>query len=235
MIEQHVIQFGFSKHHKRSAEFYRGFIAKAGEKKLPNALFWRNGEGKSICETPEIRWVPSYQGFSIVASEGYEETLNEASSQLMAEFLNSELCKFEVSKLKRTADINEVDDLVTYKADRVLYDASPKKVSEFLGASKIKQREIMEAYLKAELAREAECWGLDESVFIENSNHIRISEMKLLAPAKVLDKKTNDVKRMMSRYAIRFTMPVRLLGTWQVGRQRSKGYGMVSLDRGGWL
>lgn len=235
MLKQCVIQFAFPGKEKRSAEFYRGFLARSGQKKLPNILFWREENGQSICETPMIRWVASHKGFSIVASEEYEDLLNETSSQLMAELLQSELNEFKVSRYTRVVNIEEVDDLLTYKADRVLYDASPKKVKEFMEADEAGRKELLEEYLKKELIREAECWDADDSFFNECEKHIRVSQVKMLAPAKVKDKATREVKRMISRYAIRFTMPIRLTGTWQVGRQRSKGYGVIHLNKGEWL
>lgn len=232
MFNQHVIQLSFSGNEHRSAEFYRGIVAKHGEKSLPNVLFWRHDNGHSICETPEIRWVRSYKGVSIVASEQYQQDAEESVSKLMALLLNTELNEFKVAKITREVNAIEVDDIIDYHADRVLYDANPGKVQAFLKASQKDQRQLLEDYLKAELIREAETWGVDESVFIENQNHIRITQVKLLAPVKVKDKTSGDVKRMISRYSFKFSMPIQLYGTWQVGRQRSKGYGMVRPDTG---
>ena len=232
MQKQHVIQLAFAGQGRHSAEYYRGFIALHGEKVLPNSLFWRDAEGKSICETPEIRWVRSHDGVSIIASNIYEQELNHCASQLMGCLLNTELNEFKVGRTTRDVDAVELDDIFDYHADRVLYDASANKVAAFLDAPEKQKREILEDYLKSELIREAEAWGVDESVFIENANHIRISQMKSLAPVKIKDKTTGDVKRMIARYSFKFTMPVRLYGTWQIGRQRSKGYGIVRPDTG---
>lgn len=232
MQRQHLIQLAFPGQQRRSAEFYRGFVALQGEKTLPNSLFWRDESGNSICETPQIRWVPSHQGVSIVASSLYEPEINEIVSNLMASLLNTELNEFKVRKAARDVDAVELDDIFDYHADRVLYDASANKVAAFLDAPEKQKREILEDYLKSELIRESEAWGVDESVFIENANHIRISQMKSLAPVKIKDKTTGDVKRMIARYSFKFTMPVRLYGTWQIGRQRSKGYGIVRPDTG---
>lgn len=232
MQKQHIIQLAFPGQQRRSAEFYRGFVATHGEKTLPNSLFWRDESGKSICETPQIRWVPSHQGVSIVASSLYEPEINESVSNLMASLLNTELNEFKVGKTVRGINAVEIDDVFDYHADRVLFDASQKKVAQFLDAPEKEKREILEDYLKSELTREAETWGVDESVFIENANHIRISQMKSLAPVKIKSKTTGETKRMIARYSFKFTMPIRLYGTWQIGRQRSKGYGIVRPDTG---
>src|SRR5690554_563285 len=233
MLEQHVIKFGFESREKRSAEYYRGFAANSGNRSLPNILFWRNSDNKSICETPEVRWVPSYKGFSIVASEEFGEDLNSSVSQLMGAFLGTELNAFEVARRSQRVDAVEVDDIISYRASRVIYDASKRAVSAFREKSVKEQKEILTEYLKAELIREAECWGVDESVFIDNANHIIVQKVLSLAPVKVKDKSSSETKRVLARYDIKFSMPIQLKGVWQVGRQRSKGYGVIRPEHKG--
>lgn len=231
-MQQHIIKLCFEREQKRSAEFYRGAIARLTGKTLPQSLFWRNEKGHTITETPEIRWVKSHQGVSIVASELYKDELFENASALMAAFLDTDMHDFKVQKLERDVSAEEVDDILYYRADRLLFDKSKGKVTEFREANKSEQTLLLQEYLRAELVREAEAWDVDESVFLDNANHIRVAQVQQLAPAQLRAKGTQEAKRMVARYSIIFSMPVKLRGVWQVGRQRSKGYGIVAPYKG---
>jgi hypothetical protein len=227
MQEQIVLQVTFPKGEKQHLEKYRGLIANIGAKTLPNVLFWRDDNEKTLQSRPEVRWVHAPGGFSILASDSYGDEVNSATAELLAAFMNAGLGEFKVSKITRHVDAQERDEIFAYKAINVLFDATERGVKKHLGADKKEKQLIIQDYIRKQLLMEAEAFGVDESLFEQCKSHILVQSVKEIAPKKIICPKSKEVKRVIARMDVVFTMPVKLLGTWQVGRQVSKGYGRV--------
>jgi hypothetical protein len=206
--------------------YYRELCIKLADATLPPLLFWRNENSQEITERPQVRWIGKRGGFNIVGSFELENDLKAAAIEIMSVFQRSgKRCMVEFGEYASDA-LENLDGLNEYQINSMVYDVGVAKTKAFVEADTATQKSILQAFVESQLFDECQCWGIDADPLTLAKGHIRISNIRALSTIKISGKDGNVV-RVMPRFALTLTMPVKLKGSWQVGRLLNKGHGVI--------